>query len=74
MTVKFGIGVAFREVQMCVKFHCPSSTVILLPEERGMESTLPSHRKPQKSPAKIKLKEVFLFAILTRYISSNFFP
>ena len=74
MTVQFGIGLAFREVQTCVKFHCPRSTVILLPEEKGMESTSPSDRKPEKSPAKIKLKEVSLFAILTRYISSNFSP
>ena len=29
MATKFGVGIVFRQAQMCAKFHCPASALTL---------------------------------------------
>ena len=54
MTTKFSIEIVFRQVQMCAKFYCPSSTVTLF--SGGVESTPHPHvLVSQKSPTEIWL-------------------
>ena len=37
----FGVGIAFRKVQVCAKFHCPTSAVTLFSKDVEGGSTPP---------------------------------